>query len=88
MQEKLGSVSKRESVRNSRQRRLLSGSSGVGFAGRFLVPLDGVVDFAPMYWNFLGGFYAQADLIAPNLNDHDRNVIVDDNTFVLFPRQD
>ena len=42
--------------------------------------------FAAMNRNFLRSFHAQANFIAADLHNHDRNVIVYDNTFVLLSR--
>ena len=48
--------------------------------------MDCVEDFAPVYRHFLRGLDPKADLISSNLNDDDRDVIVDDNTLVLLSR--
>ena len=49
--------------------------------------LDRVVDFTAMDRNLLRRFHAEADLISADLDDHDRDVVVDDDAFVLLPRQ-
>jgi hypothetical protein len=38
-----------------------------------------------MNGNFLGRFDAQADFVAADFHHDDRDVIVDDDTLVLFP---
>lgn len=48
------------------------------------IPLDGIVNFAAMNRNFLRRFDAEANLISPNFNDDNRDVVVDDDAFVLL----
>ena len=68
-----------------------SGFSGIGFcrprlSGLF-VAANGVVDLATMHGHFFRGFDPKSHLVTANLNHYDRNVIIDDNTFVLLPRE-
>jgi len=37
--------------------------------------------------HFLWSFHTKANFVAADLNHDDRNIIIDDDTFVLFPRQ-
>jgi hypothetical protein len=47
-------------------------------------PVDGIEYFAPVDRHFLWGLDPKADLVPSDLHNHDRNVIVDDNTLVLL----
>jgi hypothetical protein len=38
-----------------------------------------------MHWHFLRRFHAKPDLVAADFYDDNRNIIVDDDTLVLFP---
>ena len=46
-----------------------------------------VVDLSPMDRNFLRGFDAQSHFVTTDLDHHDRDVVVDDNAFVFFSRE-
>ena len=46
--------------------------------------MNRIEHFAPVDRHFLRGLDPQADLVPSDLDDHDRNVIVDDNTLVLL----
>ena len=50
---------------------------------RFIL-LDGIVHFTTMNRYLFRGFHPQAYLVAANFNDNDRNVIINDNTFVFL----
>src|SRR4029078_297586 len=50
-----------------------------------LVAANRLVDFITMDRNFLRGFHPEANFVAADFYDHDRNIIIDDDTFVLFP---
>jgi hypothetical protein len=67
-------------------------SGCVGFISRFVprgefVAMNRIEDLAPVYGHFLWGLNPKSDLISTNFDYHDRNVIVDDNTFVFLTRQ-
>src|SRR3954462_10774006 len=51
------------------------------------ISLDRIIDFTTMDGDLLGGLHAQSHFVASNLDDDNRDVIVDDDAFVLFPRQ-
>ena len=59
--------------------------SGVASVGQ-LVAANRVVDFAAVNGHFLGASTPKRTLSPLDSTDHDRNVIVDDNTFVLLTR--
>jgi hypothetical protein len=69
---------------------LFGGITGIWFAILLIFHLhiatNGFVNLVAMHRYFLRGLDAQAYLVATNFDDDDRNVIVDDNTLVLFPR--
>jgi hypothetical protein len=70
-------------------RAVIAGSVGLGrlgVGGSYGAAMDRIEDFAPMNGDFLGGLDPQADFVASDLHNDDRNVIVDDDTFVLFAR--
>jgi hypothetical protein len=46
--------------------------------------LDRVVDFPAMNWHFSGRFDPEPNLVGPYFDYGDDDVIVDDDTFVLF----
>jgi hypothetical protein len=48
--------------------------------------MDRVINFASMDRHFFRRFHAEPHFVAANLDDDNRNVIVDDNTLVLLPR--
>ncbi|MFT5302581.1 MAG: hypothetical protein ACI814_003397 [Mariniblastus sp.] len=50
------------------------------------ISLNRVINFPTVYWDFLRSFHSQANFVATDLDDYDRNVIIDDNTFVLLSR--
>ena len=83
----LPGIERRETVGQSN---LFSGRAGrVGFTGgicvtRLAAP-DRLVDFVTMDRDFFGSLDAQSYLVASDLYDDDRNIIIDDNTFVFFP---
>ena len=57
---------------------------GSGFgAGWF--SMNCFIDFLAVHRNLFRRDNAEADFVATNLNDGDGDVIVDDNTLVLFP---
>jgi hypothetical protein len=68
---------------------LFRGAGRIGFAGgsvvRSLIAANGFVDLITMDRHFLGCFHTKADLIAADFHHDDRNVIIDDDAFVLFP---
>ncbi len=67
--------------------RFAAGSCGVGLAWRlvgFLVAADRIEHLASMDRYYLWGFHPQTNLSAADLDDHDCNVIVDDNSLVLL----
>ena len=47
---------------------------------------DRVINLATVNGDFFGSLHAETYFVASNLDDHDRNVIVDDNTLVFFAR--
>jgi hypothetical protein len=49
-----------------------------------LMALNGVVDFSPMHRHLLGRLDPKANLVAANLDNHDCNIVVDDDTLVLL----
>src|SRR5439155_23582744 len=49
--------------------------------------LDGLVDLAAMDRDLFGRIDPQADLVAADLHHGHRDVIVDDDAFVLLPRE-
>src|SRR5436305_4204522 len=51
------------------------------------ISLDRIIDFTTMDGDLLRGFHAQSHFVASNLDDDNRDVIVDDDAFVLLPRQ-
>jgi hypothetical protein len=67
-------------------------SGGVWFSSRFVlrgefVAMNRIENFAPVDRYFLRGLNPKADFVSSNFDNHDRNVIVDDNTFVLLARK-
>jgi len=50
-----------------------------------LIAADGFVDFVAMDGHFLRGLYTKSYLVAADLDDDDGNIIIDDDTLVLFP---
>ena len=50
--------------------------------------MDGIKNFLPVHRNFLGRNDTKTNLVAPNLNDSHRDVVVDDNALILSSRQD
>ena len=57
-----------------------------GRCGRF-VATDRVEHFAAVDRHLFGGLNPQADLVPPDLDHDNGNVIIDDNTLILLPRQ-
>ena len=49
---------------------------------------NGIEYFLPVNRHFLRCLDSQADLVAADFHDNDRDVVVDDDAFVFFPRQD
>ena len=49
-----------------------------------LLPANGFVNFLPMDRDFFRRIDSQADFIASDFNHHDRDLIADDDSFVLF----
>jgi hypothetical protein len=82
------------SGRNFRQAKvgkllLTAVAGGIGLVcclvtGRYFVAVDRIEHFPPVNRHFLRGLDPQADFVPPDLDDHDRNVIIDDNTLVFF----
>jgi hypothetical protein len=64
----------------------LAGLAGLFFSARRFVTADGIEDLSPMDRHFLRGLDPETNLIPSDLDDDDRNVIVDDNTLVLLAR--
>src|SRR5262245_1959149 len=83
-------------ITTSKRLRLGSGV-GTGIRGRWAawrrsalygsVPLDRIIDLTTMDGDLLGGLHAQSHFVAANFDDDNRDVIVDDDAFVLLPRQ-
>jgi hypothetical protein len=48
------------------------------------MPLDCLVDFAAMYRDLPRCFYPQPYLVSADFHDNDRNIVVDDDTFILL----
>jgi hypothetical protein len=72
--------------------RILGSLGCVGLTGFFAAPggfvaMDRIEDLAPVDRHFFRGLDPESDLVSADLHDDDRNVIVDDNTFVLFTRE-
>ena len=70
----------------------LGGGVGAGVRGGRAVldggvALDRIIDLTAMDGDLLGGLNAQSHFVAANLDDDNRDVIVDDDAFVLLPRQ-
>jgi hypothetical protein len=59
-----------------------------GVGGMTFIPQNCVIDFTSMEQQSRRDIYAEANFIAPNLNDYNGNVVVDLNPFVLFATQD
>jgi hypothetical protein len=53
----------------------------------FFGPFNRIVDFSTMDRNLFGGLDAKAYFVATNFYDNDRDVVVNDDTFVFFPRE-
>jgi hypothetical protein len=49
--------------------------------------LNAPINFFPENHNLGRGFYAQADLFAPNLKDRDTDVVSDEEAFARFSRE-
>lgn len=49
--------------------------------------MDGIVDLAAMDGDFLGTINAETNLVAADFDDHDRDVVVDDEALVLPARK-
>ena len=60
---------------------------GLSGAALLLITTNGLVDLVTVDRDLFGRFDAQPDLVTSDLYDDDRNIIIDDNTFVFFPRQ-
>ena len=50
--------------------------------------LDRLVDFSAMHRHFLGGIDPKAHFVTPYFDHRDDDIVIDDNAFVLLPRQD
>jgi hypothetical protein len=50
-----------------------------------LITANGLIDLITVHRHFLGRFDAQADFVAANFYDDNRNVIIDNDALVLFP---
>jgi hypothetical protein len=59
------------------------GRSGLGAR----LSVNRVVNFLPMYRNFLGSHDPEPDLIAADLDHGDRDIVVNNDTFVFFSGQ-
>lgn len=51
------------------------------------IALDRIVNFAPVNRHLAWGFNAQPNFVATNFHHNDRDVVVDDDAFVFFPRE-
>ena len=51
------------------------------------LPMDLVVDFLTMHVDLAGRLDPKAHLIATDLNDRDFDHVIDDNAFILLPRE-
>ena len=62
---------------------------GSGFAHRVdgLATRNRVVDFPPMDRHLLGGLHAESHLVTTDFDHHDRDVVIDDDAFVFFSRE-
>jgi len=71
--------------RPSGEEPLLVATGGIGLiACRGFVAMDSVEDLAPMNRYLFGGLYPQANLVSSDFYNDDRNVVVDDDAFVLL----
>jgi hypothetical protein len=60
------------------------GLAGCLVAGNYFVAVNRIEHFAPVDRHFLRGLNPEANLVSSDLDDDDRNVIIDDNTLVLL----
>jgi hypothetical protein len=51
-------------------------------------PLDRLVDFLAMDWDFLGSLDSQANLVAPNVDDRHHDVIANHDAFITLSGKD